>query len=72
MVGYRKQTVEEFLKHTRNKYIISVSEGNNDNIVFEDTYGELKKNRKDLLKEVVLSWDVVRMADNTLVIGIMI
>ena len=65
------QTVKDFLKGTRNNYIISISRGTNENIVFEGTYAELKK-RKDLLCEIVISWDAVPMADGTTEIGIMI
>lgn len=66
------QTVKEFLKGTRNNYHIEISEGTNENIIFSGTYAELKQSRKDLLQEVVLSWDAVEMADNTTDIGIMI
>ena len=65
------QTVKEFLKGTRNNYIISISSGTNENIVFHDTYAQLKK-RKDLLCEIVTSWDATPMADGTTEIGIMI
>lgn len=65
------QTVKEFLKGTRNNYIISISSGTNENIVFQDTYAQLKK-RKDLLCEIVTSWDAMLMADGTTEIGIMI
>lgn len=66
------QTVKEFLKGTKNNYYIEISEGTNENIVFSGTYAELKKSRKDLLLEKVISHDVVPMSDNTLEIGIMI
>ena len=66
------QTIKDFLKGTRNNYHIEITEGNNDNIIFSGTYAELKRNRKDLLSEVVVSWDAVEMADNTKSIGIMI
>ena len=66
------QTVKEFLKGTRNNYHINITEGNNDNVVFDGTYVELKANRKDLLGKVVISWDATAMADGTTDIGIMI
>ena len=66
------QTVKEFLKGTRNNYHINITEGNNDNVVFDGTYAELKANRKDLLEKVVTSWDATPMADGTTDIGIMI
>lgn len=66
------QTIKDFLKGTRNNYNIEISEGTNENIIFSGTYAELKRNRKDLLSEVVTSWDAVEMADNTINIGIMI
>ena len=66
------QTIKEFLKGTRNNYHIEISEGTNENIIFSGTYADLKQNRKDLLLEVVTSWDAVEMADNTTNIGIMI
>ena len=66
------QTIKDFLKGTRNNYHIEITEGTNENIIFSSTYTELKQNRKDLLSEVVISWDAVKMADNTTNIGIMI
>lgn len=66
------QTIKEFLKGTRNNFHIEITEGNNDNIIFEGTYAELKKSRKDLLSEIVTSWDACEMADGTTDIGIMI
>ena len=68
----KDQTIKEFLKYTRNNYYIEITSGNNWNVIFSGTYAELKKNRKDLFNEIVTSWDVVEMADNTLDIGIMI
>ena len=38
------QTVKEFLKGTRNGYHINITQGNNDNVVFDGTYAELKAN----------------------------
>ena len=66
------QTIKDFLKGTRNNYHIEISECTNENIIFSGTYEELKQNRKDLLSEVIISWDAVEMADNTTEIGIMI
>lgn len=66
------QTIKDFLKGTRNNYHVEISEGTNENIIFLGTYAELKQNRKDLLSEVVISWDAVKMADNITNIGIMI
>ena len=66
------QTIKNFLKGTRNNYHIEITEGTNENIIFSGTYEELKQTRKDLLSEVVISWDAVEMADNTTNIGIMI
>lgn len=66
------QTVKEFLKGTRNKYHVNITQDNNDNVVFDGTYAELKANKKDLLIENVTSWDAVPMADGTTDIGIMI
>lgn len=66
------QTVKEFLKGTRNKYHIEISKDTNENVIFSGTYAELKANRKDLLTEIVTSWDAVPMADGTTDIGIMI
>ena len=66
------QTIKDFLKGTRNNYHIEISEGTNENIIFSGTYAELKQTRKDLLSEVVISWDAVEMADDTTSIGIMI
>lgn len=66
------QTLKEFLKGTRNKNIVEVSQGNNDNIVFNGTYAELKQSRKDLLSEDVTSYDVDELEDGTLIIGVMI
>lgn len=64
-------TVKEFLKGTRNNYIVTV--GYTDDVdEFNGTYEELKKTRKDLLTEVVTSYDVLEMEDNSLVIGIII
>lgn len=37
------QPVKDFLKGTKNHYHVSISEGTNENIVFQDTYKELKK-----------------------------
>ncbi|MBO5920994.1 MAG: hypothetical protein J6Q48_01235 [Bacteroidaceae bacterium] len=68
----KAQTVKEFLKGTRNNYFIEISAGTNENIVFAGTYADLKKNGKEFLAEIVTSWDVVEMDDNTLEIGIMI
>lgn len=65
------QTVKEFLKGTKNNYLVSISSGTNENIVFQGTYAELK-DRKDLLCGIVTSWDAVPMADGTTEIGIMI
>lgn len=66
------QTVKEFLKGTRNNYHVNITQGNNDNVVFNGTYTELKENKKDLLTENVTSWDAVPMANGTTDIGIMI
>ena len=66
-----KQTVKEFLKGTRNNYIIEIGYSNFNN-EFSGTYEELKKTRTDLLKEFVLSWDVIEYDDGLLCIGIMI
>lgn len=66
------QTVKEFLKGTRNNYYVNITRDTNDNVVFDGTYAELKANRKDLLTEIVISWDATPMADNTVDIGIMI
>lgn len=66
------QTVKEFLKGTRNNYHVNITEDNNNNVVFDGTYAELKANRKDLLAEIVTSWDATPMADGTTDIGIMI
>ena len=66
------QTVKEFLKGTRNNYHVNITEGNNYNVIFDGTYAELKANRKDLLAEIVTSWDATPMADGTTDIGIMI
>lgn len=66
------QTIKEFLKGTKHTYHVEISQGTNDNIVYSGTYAELKKQRKDLLTEIVTSYDVVEMADDTLNIGIMI
>lgn len=65
------QPVKDFLKGTKNHYLVSISEGTNENIVFQDTYKELKK-RNDLLCKIVTSWDAIPMADGTVEIGIMI
>ena len=66
------QTVREFLSGTRNNYHVNITQGTNDNVVFDGTYAELKAKRKDLLNEVVTSWDAVPMSDGTTDIGIMI
>lgn len=66
------QTVKEFLKGTRNNYHVNITQGSNDNVIFDGSYEELKKNRKDLLAEIVTSWDATPMADGTTDIGIMI
>lgn len=66
------KTVKEFLKGTRNKYRISIALDNNDNIVFDGTYAELKENGKEFLQKIVTSFDAVPMADGTVDIGIMI
>lgn len=66
------QTVKEFLKGTRNNYHVNITQGNNDNVVFDGTYLELKANKPKLLAEIVISWDTVPMADGTVDIGIMI
>ena len=66
------QTIKEFLKRTRNNYHVNITQGNNDNVVFDGNYAELKANRKDLLTEIVTSWDAMPMADGTTDIGIMI
>lgn len=65
-------TVKEFLRGTKNKYIINITRDTNENPVFEGTYADLKRFRKDLLGERVRSHDVVPMADGSLEIGIMI
>lgn len=65
-------TVKEFLRGTKNKYIINITRDTNENPVFEGTYADLKRFRKDLLGERVCSHDVVPMADGSLEIGIMI
>ena len=66
--------LKEFLKGTRNNYHIEITRGSNDNIVFAGTYKELKASAffKENYNEIVTSWDVVEMSDNTLDIGIMI
>ena len=66
------QTVKEFLKGTRNNYHVNITQDNNDNVIFDGTYAELKANRKDLLAEYVISWDATPMADGTTDIGIII
>lgn len=67
-----KSTLKEFLKGTKNNYTVEISSGNNENIIFCGTYSNLKKQNADLLKETVVSWDVVEMEDESLTIGIMI
>lgn len=64
--------IGEFLKGTRNHYIVNISEDTNENVVFEGTYAELKKERKDLLDAKVNSWDALPMEDGSTEIGIMI
>lgn len=65
-------SVSEFLKGTRNRYIINISEDTDENVVFEGTYAKLKASRKDLLDATVRSWDALPMADGSTEIGIMI
>ena len=65
-------SVSDFLKGTRNNCIINISEDTNENVVFEGTYAELKKDRKDLLDAKVNSWDALPMEDGSTEIGIMI
>lgn len=67
-----QKTVKEFLRGTRNNYVVVISRDTNDNVVFDGTYAQLKATRKDLLNEKVTSWDAVPMADGTTEIGIMI
>ena len=66
--------LKEFLKGTRNKYHIEITQGNNNNVVFSGTYKELKESDffKENAGEIVTSWDAVEMDDNTIDIGIMI
>lgn len=65
-------TVKEFLKGTRNNYHVNITQGTNDNVIFDGNYAELKANKKDLLAEYVISWDATPMVDGTTDIGIMI
>lgn len=65
-------SVSDFLKGTWNNCIINISEDTNENVVFEGTYAELKKDRKDLLDAKVNSWDALPMEDGSTEIGIMI
>lgn len=71
MSEFKRKTVREFLKGTRNHYIIEIGYSNDSN-EFEGTYEELKKTRKDLLDEIVWSYDVLELADESLIIGIII
>lgn len=64
--------VEEFLRGTPDNYHINITQDNNDKVVFDGTYAELKANAKELLREYVTSWDATPMADGTTDIGIMI
>jgi len=66
--------LKEFLKGTRNNHHVEICSGSNDNIVFSGTYKELKASDffRQNREEIVTSWDVVEMEDDTLEIGIMI
>lgn len=67
----KRETVKEFLKGTRNKYLVEISFGS-DSIAFSGTYEEFKKSGKEYFDYLVLSWDVAEYEDGTLSIGILI
>ena len=73
----KNQTIKQFLKGTNNQCIVEITEDNNINIVFNSTYEDLKKNRKNLLLKTVLSYDVTDCYDEAtkedyIIISIMI
>lgn len=58
-------TVNEFLKGTRNNYLIQIDE------LPETTYYNYKKNlKKEYGDRFVGSWDALEFTDNTMLIGI--
>lgn len=63
-----RMNMKEFLKGTRNHYTVRVYISGEEHAAFEGTYKELKASKffKANAGEIVTSWDVTPMADNTL------